>query len=172
MTTQQAWDTSLSGIDPSDHSRSVLVVPGGELETDQAALEELRAWGWTVTVAPPDADIASLTAIARRHDVALFVDIRGTHAARRALTAHLPTVAVVPARRLARTTTLLREAGVGRNTTVLIVRDSRDVKILRRLCGSALVRSEVAHSVRDRAFALGAVLVRAHAWQIASEDVS
>src|SRR5689334_17250319 len=131
MTLHPSWDTSLSGIDPFTHSRSVLVVPGEATGADHAALQVLRRWGWTVTVAAC-ADVASLAALARRHDVALFPDIRGTHAARRALTAHLPTVAVVPARRRGRAATLLREAGLGRDTTVLVVRDPRDAKVLRR----------------------------------------
>jgi hypothetical protein len=165
MTVQQIWDTSLSGIGPFTHSRSVLVVPGDATTPDEAALGELRRWGWTITVADPAADLDTLADLARRHEVALFCDIRGNRAVRRALTAYLPTVAVVPARRHGRVSTLLRETGARRDTTVLIVREPRDAKILRRLCASALVRPEAATSVADRAAALGAVLLRAHAWQ-------
>jgi hypothetical protein len=113
----------------------------------------------------PGDDLDRLAGLAHRHDVALFCDIRGTRVARRALTAHLPTVAVVPAHRRSRVATLLREAGAHRDTTVLIIRDPRDAKILRRLCASALVRSAAATRVEDRAAALGAILLRAHAWQ-------
>ena len=163
--TAHSWDTSLIGIDPANHARAVLVVPGADAIVDRPALDELRAWGWAVTVADPDTDTGELVALARRHDVALFADIRGTRVGRRALTAVLPTVAVVPPRGHGRVATLLGEAGTHRDTTVLIVRDPRDAKMLRRLSGAALVRSEAATSVRERAAALAAVLLRAHAWQ-------
>jgi len=163
--TVQSWDTSLIGVDPTDHPCSVLVVPGPDGITDRQALDELRGWGWTVTVVEPDPDPAALEALAAHHDVALFCDIRGTRAARRALTATLPTVAIVPPRGHGRVTALLQEAGARRDTTVLIVRDPRDTRILRKLSSSALVRSEAAVSATDRAVALASVLLRAHAWQ-------
>lgn len=166
MTAQHTWDTSMSGIDPSTHCRSVLVVVPDEAAADDAVLEQLRRWGWVVTVADQDGTADTLVEQARRHDVALFCDIRGTRAARRALTTRVPTVAVVPARRRHRATTLLREAGTRRDTTVLVVHDPRDAKILRRLCASALVRAEAAGSAPDRAAAVGAVLLRAHAWHL------
>ncbi len=166
MTAQHTWDTSLSGIDPFTHSRSVLVVVPDGAAADEAVLEQLRRWGWMVTVADRDGRVDTLVEQARGHDVALFCDIRGTRAARRALTARMPTVAVVPARRRHRATTLLREAGTRRDTTVLVVHDPRDAKVLRRLCASALVRVEAAGSVPDRAAAVGAVLLRAHAWHL------
>jgi hypothetical protein len=158
------WDTSLIGVDPAGHARSVLVVPGPDTIVDRPALDELLRWGWDVTVADTDSDEVALEALAAGHDVALFCDIRGTRAARRALTASLPTVAVVPPRGRGRVAALLGEAGSRRDTTVLIVRDPRDAKILRRLSGSALVRSEAPASARERAVALAAVLLRAHAW--------
>ena len=163
--TIQSWDTSLIGVDPSAHTRSVLVVPGADAITDLEVLDQLRRWGWEVTVAAADTDLATLEVLARRHDVALFADIRGTRPARRALTAVLPTVAVVPPRGHGRVAALLGEAGAHRDTTVLIVRDPRDAKILRRLCASALVRSEVVDSVSGRAAALAAILLRARVWQ-------
>lgn len=163
--TVQSWDTSLIGVDPTDHPCSVLVVPGADAITDEQALDALRGWGWTVTVVEPDADLAALEALAAHHDVALFSDIRGTRAARQALTPHLPTVAVVPPRGHGRVATLLREVGARRDTTVLIVRDPRDTRILRKLSGSALVWSEAATSATDRAVALASVLLRAYAWQ-------
>jgi hypothetical protein len=162
--TVQSWDTSLIGIDPSGHFRSVLVMPGADAITDGQVLDELRNWGWEITAAPADMDLATLKALATRHDVALFFDIRGTRTARRALTSSLPTVAVVPPRGRGRIATLLGEAGTRRDTTVLVVRDPRDAKILRRLSGSALVRSGPAASATDRATALAPVLLRAHAW--------
>lgn len=162
---RHSWDTSLIGVDPASHARSVLVVPGADAIVDRPALDELRRWGWTVTVADPDTGIDELEALARDHDVALFADIRGTRPARRALTARLPTVAVVPPRGHGRVAALLGEAGTHRDTTVLIVRDPRDVKILRRLSGAALVLSVASTAARDRAAALAAVLLRAHAWQ-------
>ena len=165
--TVQSWDTSLIGVDPADHARSVLVVPGADAIIDGQALDELRGWGWEITVADADTDLVTLEALAAHHDVALFFDIRGTRPARRALTASLPTVAVVPPRGRGRVAALLGEAGTRRDTTVLIVRDPRDAKILRRLSGSALVRSEAAASATDRATALAAVLLRAHAWHVA-----
>jgi hypothetical protein len=165
--TVQSWDTSLIGVDPSDHARAVLVVPGIDTTVDGPALDELRRWGWEITVADADTDAAALEALAVQHDVALFCDIRGTRAARRALTASLPTVAVVPPRGRGRVTALLGEAGTRRDTTVLIVRDPRDAKILRRLSGSALVGSEAAVSAEERSTALAAVLLRAHAWYAA-----
>lgn len=165
--TVQSWDTSLIGVDPVRHARSVLVVPGTDGITDRQVLDELRSWGWEVTVADADSDRATLEALATRHDVALFFDIRGTRTARRALTPSLPTVAVVPPRGRGRVALLLGEVGTRRDTTVLIVRDPRDAKILRRLSGSALVRSEAAESATERATALAAVLLRAHAWYVA-----
>ena len=81
------------------------------------------------------------------------------------LTSSLPTVAVVPPRGRGRFAALLGEAGTRRDTTVLIVRDPRDAKILRKLSGSALVWSQAARVGGDRAAALAAVLLRAHAWQ-------
>ena len=164
--TTDAWDTSLIGVDPARHARSVLVVPGADAIVDRPALGELSRWGWSVTVADADAEIDELEELARHHDVALFADIRGTRPARRALTARLPTVAVVPPRGQGRVAALLGEAGTHRDTTVLIVRAPRDVKILRRLSGAALVRSEAAVSAHDRAVALAAVLLRARAWQL------
>ena len=163
--TVQSWDTSLIGVDPTDHPCSVLVIPGVDAITDRHALDELRGWGWTVTVVEPDTDVATLEGLAARHDVALFCDIRGTRAARQALTSHLPTVAVVPPRGHGRVATLLREVGTRRDTTVLIVRDPRDTRILRKLSGSALVRSEAVASTTDRAVGLASVLLRAYAWQ-------
>lgn len=163
--TVQSWDTSLIGVNPTDHPCSVLVVPGSDATMDRQVLDELRGWGWAVTIVEPDTVVGALAEHAADHDVALFCDIRGTHASRRALTALLPTVAIVPPRRRGRAATLLREAGARRDTTVLIVRDARDTKVLRRLCGSALVRAGTAGTPGDRAAALGAVLLRAHAWQ-------
>jgi hypothetical protein len=165
--TVQSWDTSLIGLDPAGQSRSLLVVPGAVAITDGQVLDELRNWGWEVTVAGADTDLATLEALAARHDVALFFDIRGTRTVRRALTPSLPTVAVVPLRGRGRVAALLGEAGTRRGTTVLVVRDARDAKILRRLSGSALVRSEAAASATERATALAAVLLRAHAWHVA-----
>jgi hypothetical protein len=164
--TVQSWDKSLIGVDPARHCRAVLVVPGVGVMVDTQALDELRRWGWTVTVADLDTEPGRLEELARHHDVALFSDIRGTRAARRALTRLLPTVAVVPTRGRGRLAALVAEAGTQRDTTVLVVRDPRDAKILRKLSSSALVRSEAADDVRDRATALAAVLLRAHAWQI------
>jgi hypothetical protein len=163
--TVQTWDTSLIGVDPSDHARAVLVVPGIDTIVDGRALDELRRWGWDITIAEADTDAAALEALALQHDVALFCDIRGTRAVRRALTASLPTVAIVPPRGRGRVAALLAEAGSRRDTTVLIVRDSRDAKVLRKLSGSALVGSEAPASVEKRAMALAAVLLRARAWQ-------
>lgn len=163
--TVQSWDTSLIGFDPTDHPRSVLVVPGADAIVDTPAFDELRGWGWEVTVVAPGADPATVAALAAAHDVAFFTDIRGTRAVRRILTPSLPTVALVPSRGHGRLSALWAEAGTGRDTTVLIVRDPRDAKILRRLSASALVRSQVTRSVRDRAAALAAVLLRAYAWQ-------
>ena len=163
--TVHSWDTSLIGVDPSDHARSVLVVPGADMIVDEPALDELRGWGWELTVADPGTDPLALEALATEHDVALFFDIRGTRAVRRALTASLPTVAIVPPRGRGRVAAQLAEAGSRRDTTVLIVRDSRDAKVLRKLSGSALVGSEAPASVEERAMALAAVLLRARAWQ-------
>ena len=137
--TMQCWDSSLIGVDPSDHARSVLVVPGADTIVDHPALDELRRWGWEVTVADPSTDPVALEALALQHDVALFSDIRGTRAIRRALTGTLPTVAVVPPR------------GRGRIT--------------------ALVGSEAVASANERAAALAAVLLRAHAWHVAPVPV-
>lgn len=163
--TIESWDTSLIGVDPSAHTRSVLVVPGADAIADLEVLDQLRRWGWALTIADPETDLATLEVLARRHDVALFADIRGTRPARRALTAVLPTVAVVPPRGHGRVAALLGETGAHRDTTVLIVRDPRDAKILRRLSGSALVRTEAVDTVAGRSAALAAVLLRAHAWQ-------
>ena len=165
--TIQSWDTSLIGVDPSDHARSVLAIPGTDGIVDQEVLDELRNWGWTVTVVHSDVSLETLELVARSHDVALFGDIRGTRAARRALTPILPTVAVVPARGHGRVAALLAEAGTSRDTTVLVVRDPRDVRILRKLSAAALVRAEAGGAVPDRAAALAAVLLRAYAWQLA-----
>jgi hypothetical protein len=162
--TVQSWDTSLIGIDPAGHARSVLVVPGADAIVDEPALAELRRWGWTVSIVEPDTDPDVLGVLGLQHDVALFPDIRGTRITRRTLTPILPTVAIVPPRGRGRAATLLGEAGARRDTTVLIVRDSRDVKVLRRLSGSALVRLEAADSARGRAMTLASVLLRAHAW--------
>ena len=49
--TVQSWDTSLIGVDPADHPRSVLVVPGADAIIDGQVLDELRRWGWEITVA-------------------------------------------------------------------------------------------------------------------------
>jgi hypothetical protein len=165
--TAQSWDTSLIGVDPAGHSRSLLVVPGADAIIDGQVLDELRSSGWEITVADAGSDLATLEALATRHDVALFFDIRGTRTARRALTPSLPTVAVVPPRGRGRVAALLGEAGTRRDTTVLIVRDPRDAKTLRRISGSALVRSEAAASATDRATALAAVLLRAYVWHVA-----
>jgi hypothetical protein len=170
--TIQSWDTSLIGVDPAGYARSVLVVPGTDTIVDKPALDELRRWGWDVTVADPDTDEVALEALAAGHDVALFCDIRGTRAARRALTPSLPTVAVVPPRGRGRVAELLREGGSRRNTTVLIVRDPRDAKILRWLSGSALVGLEAPGSAGERATALAAVLLRARTWQPAPRPVA
>ncbi|MBL8927052.1 MAG: hypothetical protein JNM77_12545 [Pseudonocardia sp.] len=164
--TVHSWDTSLIGVDPASHSRSVLVVPGADTIADRPVLDELLGWGWDVTIADPAAPI-TLEKLATHHDVALFCDVRGTRLARRALTAILPTVAVVPPRGHGRIGRLLGEAGIRRDTTVLIVRDPRDAKILRKVSGSALVRSESPVSAKERATALAAVLLRAHAWHAA-----
>jgi hypothetical protein len=160
------WDTSLIGVDPAAHARSLLVVPGNKSLVDAPVLDELLRWGWDVTVADPD-DSTTLEELAAHHNVALFCDIRGSRATRRVLTAILPTVAVVPPRGRGRVTALLAEAGTRRDTTVLVVRDPRDTKILRRVSGAALVRSEASASASERATALASVLLRAHAWYAA-----
>ena len=116
--TVQSWDTNLIGVDPAGHVRAVLVVPGPDGIVDRQALDELRGWGWTVTVVEPDTDLVVLADLARRHDVALFADIRGTRVVRRALTRILPTVAAVPPREHGRVAALLREASAHRDTTV------------------------------------------------------
>jgi hypothetical protein len=59
-----------------------------------------------------------------------------------------------------------REASLGRDTTVPVVRDPREAKVLRRLCGAALVGANAATAQRDRAAALGTILFRAHAWHL------
>jgi hypothetical protein len=163
--TLHGWDTSIIGVDPARHSRSVLVVGRPDTVVDAPVLEELRRIGWVVTVTTADTNPVDLEALALRHDVALIADIRGTRAVRRALTRSLPTVATVPPRRRSRVAVLLAEAGARRDTTVLIVHDPRDAKLLRRFSGSALVRLTTVTSVRERALALASVLLRAHAWQ-------
>ena len=62
--TIQSWDTSLIGVDPAGHARSVLVVPGADTIVDAPALDELRRWGWAVTVVNPDTDPVTLEALA------------------------------------------------------------------------------------------------------------
>ena len=160
-----SWDESLIGVDPASHTRAVLVLSGPDGLVDQPALDELSGWGWNITVAELDTGAFELERLARRCDVALFEEVRGTRPVRRALTASLPTVAIVPVRGHGRLAALLGEAGTDRDTTVLILRDPRDARILRKLSRAALVRAPAAASATDRAAALGAVLLRAYAWQ-------